>query len=69
MNTTTISNYSGNYSTSAPARKLVQRQASLTLGGWIAMMSNALSMASAVSDNGRVSAKQMAKVRAIADAI
>ena len=70
MNTTSISNYSSNYSTSAPASKLAQRPASsLSLGSWIAMMSSALSMASVVSDNGRVSAKQMAKVRAIAESI
>ena len=70
MNTTVSSNYSGNYSSSAPAKTRVRRQAdSLSLGDWIAMMSSALSMASAVSDNGRVSAKQMAKVRAIAESI
>lgn len=70
MNTTVSSNYSGNYSTSAPAKPRVQRQAnSLSLSGWIAMMSSALSMANGISDNGRVSAKQMAKVRAIAESI
>ncbi|MET0964181.1 MAG: hypothetical protein ABWY05_15400 [Noviherbaspirillum sp.] len=66
---TTVNSYSGNFSTSAPARKLVQRQSRLSVGSWIAAMSNALSMASAIPDNGRISAKELAKVRAIAESI
>lgn len=67
--TTSAPTYSGNFSTNAPARKLAQRPARFSLGSWFAVMSNALDMANAIPDNGRVSAKQLAKVRAIAESI
>lgn len=36
---------------------------------WLGLFSSALAMANAVPDSGRVSAKQMSRVRAIAEAI
>ena len=67
--TTSAPIYSGTYSASAPARKLAQPSARFSLGGWFAVMSSALDMANAIPDNGRISAKQLAKVRAIAESI
>lgn len=41
----------------------------LSVRDWLGVFSSALAMANAVSDTGRVSGKQMARVRAMADAI
>ena len=41
----------------------------LSLRGWLGIFSSALAMTNAVSDNGRVSANQMARVRTIAESI
>ena len=41
----------------------------LSLREWLGVLSSALAMASAVPSTGRVSAKQMARVRAMADVI
>lgn len=41
----------------------------LSLREWLGVLSSALAMASAVPSTGRVSPKQMARVRAMADAV
>lgn len=41
----------------------------LSLREWLGAFSSALAMANAVPENGRVSAKQMGRVRAMAEAI
>lgn len=43
--------------------------AGLSLREWLGALSSALAMANAVPQTGRVSAKQMGRVRAIAEAI
>jgi hypothetical protein len=67
--TTATANYSANFVNTAPVRKAAQRAPRLSLAGWLAVMSSALDMAAVVPNSGRVSAKQLAKVRAIAESI
>lgn len=66
--TTAATNYSANFAPSAPARKTADATR-LSLGGWLAVLSSALEMAAVVPNSGRVSARQLARVRAIAESI
>lgn len=66
--TTATANYSAK-SNNASHRNTPQRASRFSLAGWLAVMSSALDMAAVIPDNGRVSARQLAKVRAIAESI
>lgn len=44
-------------------------KSSLSVRGWIGVFRSALAMANAVPETGRISAKQMGRVRALAEAM
>lgn len=55
--------------TTAPARQQADNAPRMSIRDWFAVLSDALAMASAIPDSGRISARQVAKVRAIAESI
>lgn len=66
--TSSTMTYSGAAIPSFFANKTVSR-ASLSLRDWLSVAASALAMADSVPTTGRVSGKQVAKVRALAETI
>lgn len=67
--TSSMMTYSGAAIPSFFRKTVVSPQRSLSFGDWLDVFKTALAMTNAVSTTGRVSAKQVAHVRAMAEAI
>lgn len=66
--TSSMMTYSGAAIPSFFAKKTAARS-SLSLRDWLSVAANALAMSDSVSSTGRISGKQVAKVRALAESI
>ena len=67
--TTAAHAYTSRFINSAPAGQQAASAPRMSIRDWFAVLSDALAMASAIPDSGRINARQVAKVRAIAESI